>query len=375
MIAMLVDINIVMSFFKKLYFFYLEFIERYRKRKCNLIVLILICFSSSSFAQDSHFSQLNTTPLFLNPASAGALGQDYRASVHYKNQWNAVSNAYKTMGVSVDGKILKKGRDKKNSLGIGLTVFSDKAGITNYSNLQINGLVAYQLQITRVQQISFGLSIGAIQRSINITNLKWDAQFDGNIYDSSRETGENSSFQKTISLDAGAGALWKLQPKSSPFKLEVGVAIAHIAKPKSSFYNKSFYTPIKYVIQVNSQIKVGSLPLVISPQVLYSLQIPYQETVLGSQFKYIIGQDSRDGFLNTYSLTSSAIGIGCYYRLKDALIFVLSYDYKKTMSFNIGYDINVSSLKSASNKRGGMEISFIFKGFYRTTGLSNIPVD
>ena len=343
--------------------------------KYILTILLITYHSSLIIAQDIHFSQINATPLFINPAATGSMGQDYRASLHYKNQWQSVSQAYKTMGLGFDCKLLKKGRDKKNNLGAGFTVFSDKAGVTNFNTLQAQALVAYNLQVTRAQRLAMGANVGFIQQSINIANLKWDNQFDGNAYDASRETGENSVFTKTLALDLGAGLLWKLQPKHSPITVEAGAAIAHISGTKNSFYKKNYKTPLKYSFHLSSQIKVGSLSLSISPQVLIALQKPYQETVLGAQFKYIIGQDSRDGFLNTYSLTSSALGIGVYYRLKDAVIAMASYDYKKTFSINFSYDMNVSQLKSASKNRGGMEISLTYKGFYQKTGLGKIPVD
>lgn len=271
--------------------------------------------------------------------------------------------------------IVKKRKDKKNSLSAGLTLFSDKAGISNFNTLQAHALLAYNLQITRGQTLSVGTNLGIIQQSINITNLKWDNQFDGNMYDASRETGENSSFSKTLSFDMGVGALWKIQPKHSAIKIEIGGAVAHISGTNNSFYKNNYKTPIKYSFQLNSQLKVGSIPLVIAPQFLTSIQKPYQETVLGAQFKYILGQDSRDGFLNTYSLTSSAIGLGVYYRLKDALIATASYDYKKIMTFCFSYDFNTSQLQTASSKQGGTEISLIFKGFYYSTGVSKIPID
>ena len=326
-------------------------------------------------AQDIHFSQLNTTPLFLNSASAGAMGQDYRASLHYKGQWNSIAGSYKTMGVSVDGKILKQGRDKKNSLSAGLTILSDKAGISKINSLEVHGHAAYNLFVTRSQQFSAGFNVGFIQQSISVLNLKWDNQFDGNTYDASRATGENTNFQKTLSLDLGAGILWKLQPKHSPVKLEIGFAIAHIGGTKNSFYRNNYKTPIKYNLNINPSVKLGSAPLIISPQLYYALQAPYKELITGIGIKYLLGQDSREGFLNTYSLSSSSLAVNIYYRIKDALILMLSYEYKKTIGFNVSYDYNISSLNNATQKRGGMEISMLFKNFYRQSGLSKIPVD
>ena len=51
---------------------------------------------------------------------------------------------------------------------------------------------------------------------------------------------------------------------------------------------------------------------------------------------------------------------GLHYRLKDAIIPSIAINYNK---FRVGlsYDINISSLKTASHSKGGAEISIIYQ--------------
>ena len=51
-----------------------------------------------------------------------------------------------------------------------------------------------------------------------------------------------------------------------------------------------------------------------------------------------------------------------FYRLNDAIIPTFKVDYN-SYSFTMSYDINTSSLKTASNGMGGFEISVYSRGF------------
>ena len=55
------------------------------------------------------------------------------------------------------------------------------------------------------------------------------------------------------------------------------------------------------------------------------------------------------------------VSIGGYYRLKDAFVFVVGVGFMN-FSMGISYDINLSSLNTASNYKGGLELSLIYEG-------------
>jgi hypothetical protein len=53
------------------------------------IVLISLLSGSKLTAQDVHFSQIQESPLWLNPANAGFMNGYLRAIANYRNQWAA----------------------------------------------------------------------------------------------------------------------------------------------------------------------------------------------------------------------------------------------------------------------------------------------
>lgn len=345
---------------------------------CKRLIYILFCclIYSFGYAQDIHFSQYYTAPLLINPAATGAFSQDYRFTCNYKDQWKSVASPYKTMAASFDLKTFKTGRDKKNYLGIGLSFFSDKAGKSKLATTQANLFVAYNLRINRTNSFAAGLTGGFTQRSITLTDLKWDNQFDGNTYDPSRATGENYAFQKTMKMDMGAGLLWRYYDKNSQFRLEAGASVSHINRARMSLYNNAYPINMKYIGHLNSQIKLGDKPVFISPQFMYSLQKPYSELMAGASVKYMLGQETRSSTsLNTFSLISSTVELGVYYRLKDAIVIAAALEYRKSIAIGISYDINTSKLNNASRYRGGMEFSLIYRGLYKSRGMKHVPLD
>lgn len=345
-----------------------------QKNICYILFSFFIY--SAGYGQDIHFSQYYNAPLLLNPAATGAFSQDYRVACNYKDQWKSITNAYRTMAASFDIKTFKTGRDKKNYLGIGLSVFTDKAGKSKLSTTQGNLYLAYNLRVNRSNSFSAGLTGGFTQRSIVTNDLKWDNQFDGNAYDPARATGENYAAQKTMRMDIGAGLLWRFYDKVSQFRLELGGSVSHINRAKQSFYTNAYPITMKYAGHLNSQVKLGDKPVFICPQFIYILQKPYTEMIAGGSVKYILGQETRSGAsLNTFSLISSAIELGVYYRMKDAVVIAASLEYRKSISIGISYDVNTSKLNNATRYRGGMELSLIYKGLYNSRGMKHVPLD
>lgn len=94
---------------------------------------------------------------------------------------------------------------------------------------------------------------------------------------------------------------------------------------------------------------------------MFAMQGKHTEFTAGANYKYMLGEQTRDNaILNTYSLVSSAIQFGAFYRYKDAVIFTTALEYKHSMLLGVSYDVNVSKFKNASRFRGGIEFSVVF---------------
>lgn len=94
----------------------------------KLTILLLLCFTSSLFAQDIHLSQTHMTPLLVNPANAGS-EYTIRGILNYRSQWGSVATPFNTMMASFDMNFKPKNSSKKGYFAGGLYFFNDNAGI------------------------------------------------------------------------------------------------------------------------------------------------------------------------------------------------------------------------------------------------------
>ncbi len=102
--------------------------------KRTLILLTIHCSWLAASAQDIHFSQFFEAPLWRNPSLAGIFNGDIRVQAVYRDQWNSVTNAYKTGSLNAEYKIpIGKGDDFFTT---GLQILNDKAGTIGWVTTQ-----------------------------------------------------------------------------------------------------------------------------------------------------------------------------------------------------------------------------------------------
>lgn len=331
----------------------------------RLFIYLLIISCSAAFAQDLHLSQFYTSPLNVNPANAGSFVGDYRLMANYKSQWAGISKGYRTVMASYDMKIFSPKSKRCNYLAAGISFMGDKAGISRMGLMQANLDIAYNLGITRHQNLCAGLRSGFAQQSVSFAGLKWDNQFDGNAYDPNLSTGQNMIGETAQYLDLGAGFAYRYDNYTSKFHFNLGASAFHLHEPKISFLGNSQRLYRKYIGHAMIQVPIMKQHYYFVPQFIYAMQGPYREFVAGAYFRYVFGTDTEDAILKTYTLTSSYVQIGVLYRAGDALVVVASVEMRKALSFGISYDLNVSRLKAATRMRGGLEVSLSYKGAFK----------
>lgn len=334
--------------------------EKIMKNKKYFFILPFL-FPLFSAAQDIHFSQLTETSLQLNSAEA-ALGHDILAVVNYKDQWRSISSlsAYKTFNVSADFALLKKANG--NRLGVGVNVFSDKAGdaamSTTLGNLHLSGVLAANDD----NLFSAGIYGGFGQRTLQYDQLNWDNQYDGMHYNSALASGEPQNFVNHNYVDFGAGVAWFYGKGHSTLSsndqktFNIGFSVQHINKPSYSFYgDNSQKLPIKYVAHGSADIGVKNYGLILEPSYLVMVQAGHHEVNAGMMFLYLL----QDASKYTGRKKPSAFGLGGYYRFADAFVIATRYEFSN-YSIGLSYDVNMSNLKTASRSKGGFEISLRF---------------
>jgi type IX secretion system PorP/SprF family membrane protein len=325
----------------------------------KLLSALLLVSSAGLFAQDVHFSQSTETPLLLNPSQAG-MGHDVLVTLNYKSQWKSVTTPYNTINVGADFAVFGEGNE--NHMGIGLSVFSDKAGdgsmSTTFGALDISGV----LRASGNNLISGGISCGFGQRSLTYGNLTWDNQYDGLHYNHGASTGEPGSFSNYNMMDVSAGLSWYYGDNTSTISsndariVSIGFALHHINRPMYSYYGETKERlPMKFVAHGKADIGIKNYSIILEPSYLVMIQAGHHEITPGMMVKYTPRESSK----YTGRVKSSAFCLGGYYRHKDALVACLRYEYSN-WSAGFSYDINISNLNTASHAKGGFEIALRF---------------
>lgn len=318
-----------------------------------------------SFAQDVHFSQYNETPQLLNPGATGVYSGYVRAIVNYKNQWTAMGNAFNTVAASVDMPLFDK-KEKNAHLGAGINFFSDKAGDSNFGLTQANLCLAAILPVSKESKFSMGLMVGGAQHKANIAGLYWGNQYDGTGFNTAMANYETVPTTSFFYLDLGAGLYYEFSNGKVKFarnekrKVDVGVAYFHLNQPTQKYLSVTEKLYGKLVVNMNAHLDRSGTKVSFLPSLIYFQQGQASEITAGCAIRYRFKNDTKI----TGLITESALGVGVYYRYKDAIIpsvFFTMSDF----SFGVSYDINVSSYKETSKYNGGVEVSLkyhILKG-------------
>ena len=340
----------------------------------NLRIIVLVFVLTGALetkAQDIHFSQVCETPLLLNPANTGFFPGYFRAIVNYRNQWQSMGQAFKTVNLSVDAGLFKSKR-RKAFLGIGFVLFQDKAGSAKltrtHAMVNLSGIV----KLSKKSVLSAGLYGGAIGTTANYNNLTYASQFDGNAINRELASGENSVFRNFTTTDLGMGIAYEASSvkidtdHDDVTKVRFGLAAYHMNRPKQEFSAGATYRiPMRLVATLFSNIDFEDTRFTLTPTFILQKQgkkdksIPADYKIRGA-YEFVTGSYLKvrlaTGTKTTGEKTQNAIGFGLFYRSKDALIPKLVVelgDYAIGMS----YDVNISGYKTASKSNGGFEVT------------------
>jgi type IX secretion system PorP/SprF family membrane protein len=303
-------------------------------------------------AQDGHLSMYDAAPISLNPAMTGVFNADWRLHAQYRTQWKSVNyKPYTTALISFDAPVKK--------WGFGGQISNFRAGIGNYNVLQ--GLVsaAYTTSIdqSKNHNISFGVQAGLTQKSVEYQLLSYNNQYstnNGGEFNTSVDPNESISNQRLIVPAVNAGILYffaKQQSRLNPF---VGVSAFNLTEPQETFTNVSNKLPMRFYGHIGTRINITET-FYLLPKALYMRQREFEEITFavdagyymkGSDF-YLLGGIV---YRNSGAFTNS---------LSDAMVITLGAKMDSFVA-KIGYDINISSLSTVSNGRGGFEISFTY---------------
>ncbi|MEI6764122.1 MAG: PorP/SprF family type IX secretion system membrane protein [Bacteroidota bacterium] len=313
------------------------------KRKFTILAILLLPLMVK--AQDLHFSQFYSVPLYLNPALTGSGGCALRVGGDYHDQWKSIGKAFKTYTAWADGRLTPK-KLRNDWLGLGLSFVGDKAGDGNLGTSDIGVSFSYNKSLAKNRKfyVSLGLAGNLVNKSLAAYKLTWESQWAGTSFDRDIASGESGIKGSKFYFDLNAGILATLNIGRYT-SLHAGAAMSHLTNPNESLFGGSSRLKTKTVIHGGGNFVIGrKKKLMLQPKVYYSMMNGTTETVAG------LNLVTRPG--------NSGVYVGMWYRFGRDLIPVFGYDLLGFVMM-VSYDINVSKLTTASNLRGGLEISLV----------------
>ncbi len=305
------------------------------KRIILFFMLGLIGFADG-FAQDPQLTQFYASPLYTNPAMAGA-SRKIRLTLNARDQYTALNNNYKTGVMGLDAYL------PKIKSGFGIVSMYDVAGDGNLTTTSVSAIYSYNLEINREWAFNAALQGGILQRRYDFSRFVFRDMIDptrGPVLPTAESKGLE---QIAVPNFAFGGLLYSS-------RVFIGGAMHNLLEPNMSFYspdadNEALKLPRKYTLHGGVNIYLNKSRyeenrVILSPNLLFMQQRNFYQMNMGCYIK------------------QKSLTIGAWYRQTstngDAAIFMIGF---KLPAVRIGYsyDAIISSAKTATV--GSHEIS------------------
>lgn len=323
----------------------------------KLFILAAICLSLATqvIAQDPNFSQFFVSPLTLNPALTGKFNGNFRVSGNYRDQWPAISNAFITSTASLDLPILRSRLSELDTWGVGVMAMTDRTANGILTTNSISFTTAYHkgLDEDGLHQLGIGFQGTYTNKKLDGTKLNFENELDslGGWTNQSGETIDGQMVNLGY-FDFSVGALYNGSTDSYN-NFYLGVSAYHINKPKESFTGIYYTLNPRVTVHAGGAFPIGDRSKTIYVSSLFSRQAAANNIVLGGAAGFNVNGD-EDNPTNFYA--------GLWTRFNNVNDAVIPYVGLEFGGFRLGasYDVNISALKTASQSRGGIEISLIY---------------
>ncbi len=328
-------------------------------RLLSLILFFLILLIKVN-AQDPHFSQFFASPLTLNPALTGKFDGNLRVAGNYRNQWPTINRAFTTTTVSIDFPVMRNHIAPTDTWGVGFLGYSDQSANSalKFNYLSVSTAFHKGLDEDGYQQIGAGFQGTYTNMILDVSNLKFEDQLTP--FGFTGSTGEvfNNSTLKNNYFDLNAGILYT-GSTTDKNNFYAGVSMYHITRPKQQFTGTFFLLNPRTTFHAGGYFPAGTTGT-LHLSGLYSIQAGASEAVLGAALQLPVTEGDKP----------ASVYFGSWLRLNDAVIPYLGLEFS---DFRLGatYDVNTSSLKTASQSRGGIEISLIY--IKKSPGSKGLP--
>jgi type IX secretion system PorP/SprF family membrane protein len=337
-----------------------------RQTALNITIFFLALLSTNQVqGQDLHYSQFYGHQLFLNPALNTSTDCGMRAGLIYRDQWNRFNSPFKTMSAYFEG-IARPSFLMNDFIGFGAFVFQDVGGDGSLKATggQLNFSFKHFLGYKRdTVYVSLGVGVGGTQRSVDFTRLTFASQWNGvNISPNlPPELASQNNKKGFLNLDFGMVFFYSkydVASKRSKYNFQLGAGISHLNQPDISFLNNN--EKLHFKINVHGRF-TGNInrKMKFMPGFLYSNQQPYNEIVVGADFRQSLQKVSlsRKSSQNKHSSSFSVTG-GIWFRFSELRDIIPKIIFSMNgFDMGLSYDISLLNKYGNSPYRGGFEIS------------------
>jgi len=309
-----------------------------------------LLFSVIVNAQDPHFSQFFASPLTLNPAFTGKFNGLWRLAANHRDQWPSIPKAYVTSSASLDFPILQKRIPENDVFGLGISGLSD-ASANNILKLNYGSVsMSYHKSLDENGYSTIGAGFQATYSSLNldVTKLTFESMLTQNGFtnEAAREPLNNGNNQSYF--DVNAGMLYS-GSSNGINNYYAGVSMYHINRPKVSFIDKNWFLSGRITVHAGGSFPVSD-QLTLHTSIIHQIQNKASETTLGAAIAANLNQDQDK---------PTSVYLGSWVRFNDAIVPYIGLEFGG-LRIGASYDLNISSLKAATQSRGGSEISLIY---------------
>jgi type IX secretion system PorP/SprF family membrane protein len=323
-----------------------------------LPALFCIFIGHHAIAQaDIHFTQFYETSILRNPAVVGVADNNYKVLAYYRSQWSSVASPYETMLIDAEYRILVNGA-ANDFLSFGLLGYNDKAGDIDQKMSAVYPAINYNKSLGRSNNsyISFGFTGGYVQNTFDPSKATFNNQFVGGLFNIANPTGEALPNPKFTTYDVGAGINYNFSAGADDeASYMIGVSGYHFTQPGFSYYTIN-QNPENIRWNGNAaMIRDLSQSIALQLHVNYSNQGTYNELIGGMLLGWKSFSLKSDPVFEIYA--------GAMVRYADAIAPVIKMKYKN-LSVGVSYDVNMSSLQTATNMQGGFEMTMSVSGNY-----------
>ena len=288
----------------------------YNKRKILLLVLFFSCYYPT-IGQDAHFTQSLSTPLYQNPALAGAVPY-WRMNVLYRRQWNGLPNGIESTQISADRFLIK------SNSGIGALLHTDRVPFLGLTQTQLGFSFSQGVYLGRGVTFRLGAAAAIANRSVDFTSLLFADELK-----SGNQTAEPLNRESFWQADFSGGALvystlaWG------------GVAVFHANQPKINYQPGQANLPMRIVVQAGAQLDVARGALL--PALTAQWQDGNNQLAVGANYLY-------KKFLAGVWLRTPPIQPEGQWQALETVSAIIGAEFTDNWRFTYSYDVQVNAL-------------------------------